>query len=119
MRMKISSSVSASRFAPGGYHFPAPGAFPLAVCLQQPINDAINAYARVSELDLNNDIGLENSDRVIQSGKLSIALPQGTVLRFADFTPGSTGFMHRTANNSGIMQVRPSGLVLFCWTFNQ
>lgn len=49
-------------------------------------------------VDLNNDSDLAYSDKVLQSGKLGIALPQGTVLRFADFAPGSTGFMHRTAS---------------------
>ena len=49
-------------------------------------------------VDLNNDADLETSDKVIQSGKLGIALAQGTVLRFADFAPGSTGFMHRTSS---------------------
>ncbi|KAJ9608502.1 hypothetical protein H2200_007490 [Cladophialophora chaetospira] len=49
-------------------------------------------------VDLNNDADLETSDEVLQSGKLGIALPQGTVLRFADFAPGSAGFMHRTSS---------------------
>lgn len=49
-------------------------------------------------VDLNDDIDLKTSDKVLQSGKLGIALSQGTVLRFADFAPGSTGFMHRTSS---------------------
>lgn len=49
-------------------------------------------------VDLNNDTDLETSDKVLQSGKLGIALSEGTVLRFADFAPGSIGFMHRTSS---------------------
>lgn len=49
-------------------------------------------------VDLNNDVDLETSDRLIQSGKLPIALPSGTVLRFTDFAPGSQTFMHRTSS---------------------
>lgn len=49
-------------------------------------------------VDLNDDADLENSDKVLQSGKLGIVLPKGTVLRFADFAPGSKGFMHRTSS---------------------
>ena len=49
-------------------------------------------------IDLNNDADLETSDRILQSGKLGIALSHGTVLRFADFAPGSIGFMHRTSS---------------------
>lgn len=58
-----------------------------------------NLYAtKGMPVDLNNDTDLETSDKVLQSGKLGIVLPQGTVLRFADFAPGSTGFMHRTSS---------------------
>ncbi|RVX67073.1 hypothetical protein B0A52_08316 [Exophiala mesophila] len=49
-------------------------------------------------VDLNNDVDLQTSDRMIQSGKLPIAIPSGTVLRFADFAPGSQTFMHRTSS---------------------
>ncbi|KAL6242548.1 hypothetical protein RBB50_010688 [Rhinocladiella similis] len=49
-------------------------------------------------VDLNNDADLATSDNIIESGALGIALSNGTVLRFADFAPGSIGFMHRTAS---------------------
>ncbi len=49
-------------------------------------------------VDLNNEADLETSDSVLQSGKLGVALSQGTVVRFADFAPGSIGFMHRTSS---------------------
>ena len=49
-------------------------------------------------VDLNTDTDLRTSDQVLQSGKLGVVLPQGTVLRFADFAPGSKGFMHRTSS---------------------
>lgn len=60
---------------------------------------ATNLYVTTGiPVDLNNDFDLETSDRIIQSGKLGVAHSSGTVLRFADFAPGSTGFMHRTSS---------------------
>ena len=47
-------------------------------------------------VDLNGDIDIKLNDDVINSGKLGVVKPNGTVCRFADFAPGSIGFMHRT-----------------------
>lgn len=47
-------------------------------------------------VDLNGNIDVAAFDKVIDGGKLGVVKPNGTVVRFADFAPGSVGFMHRT-----------------------
>jgi hypothetical protein len=47
-------------------------------------------------VDLNGDADLKLHEDVMLEGKLGVVKPKGTVCRFADFAPGSTGFMHRT-----------------------
>jgi hypothetical protein len=60
---------------------------------------ATNLYVTTGmPVELNNDHDLKISSEIVSGGKLGVALAQGTVLRFADFAPGSTGFMHRTSS---------------------
>lgn len=47
-------------------------------------------------VNLNKDIDIRLHKDVVSSGKLGVVKKNGTVCRFADFGPGSTGFMHRT-----------------------
>lgn len=47
-------------------------------------------------VDLNKDIDIKLNEDIIKSGKLGVVKPNGTICRFADFAPGSKGFMHRT-----------------------
>lgn len=47
-------------------------------------------------VDLNHDVDVKLHQALMSSGKLGVVQPRGTVLRFADFAPNSTGFMHRS-----------------------
>lgn len=47
-------------------------------------------------VNLNDNIDIEKHKNLISSGKLGVVQPKGTVIRFADFAPGSKGFTHRT-----------------------
>ena len=47
-------------------------------------------------VDLNEDIDIKLHEEIVAGGKLGVVLSKGTICRFADFGPGSEGFMHRT-----------------------
>lgn len=47
-------------------------------------------------VSMNGDVDIINHDQKIDSGKLGIVNPNGTVLRFVDFAPGFESMMHRT-----------------------
>lgn len=47
-------------------------------------------------VDLNNDADIAEHHRVINSGKLGLVHPKGTVIRCVDFAPGYACGMHRT-----------------------
>ena len=46
--------------------------------------------------DLNDDIDIKEHQDLVAEGNLGIVRANGTVIRFADFAPGSKGFIHRT-----------------------
>jgi hypothetical protein len=46
--------------------------------------------------DLNDEADIKLHDDIVSSGSLGVVKKNGTVCRFADFAPCSTGFMHRT-----------------------
>lgn len=47
-------------------------------------------------VSMNDNIDIIKHDQRLQSGKLGIVNPNGTVLRFVDFAPGFESMMHRT-----------------------
>ena len=47
-------------------------------------------------LNMNEDADIKKHDEKVNSGKLGIVSPGGTVLRFVDFSPGFESMMHRT-----------------------
>ena len=47
-------------------------------------------------VSMNRDVDIIKHDQKIDSGKLGIVNPGGTVLRFVDFAPGFESMMHRT-----------------------
>ena len=46
--------------------------------------------------NLNDNIDIRLHQDLISGGELGVVQPRGTVIRFADFAPNSTGFMHRS-----------------------
>ncbi|KAJ5746759.1 hypothetical protein N7520_011941 [Penicillium odoratum] len=46
--------------------------------------------------DLNNDADLKAHEKLMQSGKLGLVNPGGSVFRIVDFAPNSPGAVHRT-----------------------
>lgn len=59
---------------------------------------AFNVAFTTSEfpVSMSNDDDIAKHDERIQSGKLGIVNPGGTVVRFVDFAPGFESMMHRT-----------------------
>jgi quercetin dioxygenase-like cupin family protein len=59
---------------------------------------AFNVPFTTSEfpVSMNNNVDIVKHDERLQSGKLGIVNPGGTVLRFVDFAPGFESAMHRT-----------------------
>lgn len=59
---------------------------------------AFNVAFTTSEfpVSMNNNIDIGKHDERLQSGKMGIVNPGGTVLRFVDFAPGFESMMHRT-----------------------
>ena len=56
-----------------------------------------NVYTTSSmPANLNDEIDIGLHQDTISSGQLGLVKPNGTVCRFVDLAPGSTGLMHRT-----------------------
>ncbi|KIW30687.1 uncharacterized protein PV07_06406 [Cladophialophora immunda] len=47
-------------------------------------------------VSMNNDVDIKKHDERVNSGKMGIVNPSGTVLRFVDFAPEFESMMHRT-----------------------
>ncbi|KAI1613362.1 hypothetical protein EDD37DRAFT_679671 [Exophiala viscosa] len=47
-------------------------------------------------VSFNDDVDIKKHDDRVNSGKMGIVNPRGTVLRFVDFSPGFESMMHRT-----------------------